>query len=100
MAERVLTERELNRALLARQLLLERASMPLTKAVERVGGLQTQNAPQGYISLWSRLEGFARDDLTRSLEARSLVQGTLMRSTIHTVTAGDYPLIVAGVRAA
>ena len=98
MAERTLTERELNRALLARQLLLERASLPLSRAVERVGGLQTQYAPSGYIALWSRLEGFKRDDLTKALERRSLVQGTLMRVTIHVVSARDYPLLAAGVR--
>jgi len=91
VAERTLTERELNRALLARQLLLERASLPLSRAVERVGGLQTQYAPSGYIALWSRLEGFKRDDLTKALERRSLVQGTLMRVTIHVVSARDYP---------
>ena len=49
MLERTLTERELNRALLARQLLLERAELPLTRAIERLGGLQTQYAPSGYI---------------------------------------------------
>ncbi len=98
MAERTLTERELNRALLARQLLLERASLPLSRAVERVGGLQTQYAPSGYIALWSRLEGFKRDDLTRALERRTLVQATLMRVTIHVVSARDYPLLAAGVR--
>jgi hypothetical protein len=98
MADRTLSERELNRALLARQLLLERATMPLTRAVERVGGLQTQYAPSGYIGLWSRVAGFAREDLTRALERRQLVQGTLMRVTIHMVSARDYPLLAEGVR--
>jgi hypothetical protein len=99
MAERVLGERELNRAMLARQLLLERSRLRPAVAIERVGGLQTQYAPSGYIGLWSRLEGFARADLTRALERRTVVQGTVMRSTIHTVSARDYPLFVAGVRA-
>jgi hypothetical protein len=98
MAERVLTERELNRALLARQLLLERAKLPIPRALERVGGLQTQDARSGYIGLWSRLEGFERDDLTGALERRSVVQATLMRVTIHTVSARDYPLLTEGVR--
>jgi hypothetical protein len=49
MDERVLNPRELNRALLARQLLLERSSLPLTRALERVAGLQTQYAPSGYV---------------------------------------------------
>ncbi len=99
VAERVLTERELNRAVLARQLLLERAELPIPRAVERVGGLQTQDARSGYIGLWSRLEGFERDDLTRALERRSVVQATAMRITIHTVSARDYPLFSEGVRA-
>ncbi len=100
MAERVLGERELNRAMLARQLLLERSRLRTAVAIERLGGLQTQYAPSGYIGLWSRLEGFARADLTRALERRAVVQGTVMRSTIHTVSARDYPLFVAGVRGA
>ena len=98
MAERTLTQRELNRALLARQLLLERASTPLPRAIERVGGLQTQYAPSGYIGLWSRMARFHRDDLTRHLERRSVVQGTLLRVTIHMVSARDYPLLAAAVR--
>ena len=68
MTERVLTTRELNRALLARQLLLERSRMPLVRAVERVGGLQTQYAPSAYIGLWTRLERFDLDQLTRALD--------------------------------
>jgi len=72
--------------------------MPLAKAVERVGGLQTQYAPTAYIGLWSRLENFRRDDLTRALERRTVVQGTLMRATIHIVSARDYPLFAEAVR--
>jgi hypothetical protein len=95
-AARTLTQRELNRALLARQLLLERASASVPRALERMAGLQAQYAPSMYIGLWSRLEGLARDDVTRALERRSAVQGTLMRSTIHLVAARDYwPLAVA-----
>jgi hypothetical protein len=94
--ERVLSERALNRALLARQMLLERRGVRLADAVERLGGLQTQYAPSGYIGLWSRLEGFGRADLTRALERRAIVQGTIMRATIHMVSATDYPLLVAG----
>ncbi len=67
---RTLSERELNRALLARQHLLERASTTVPRAIERVGGLQTQYAPAGYIALRTRLEGFRREDLTRALERR------------------------------
>jgi hypothetical protein len=75
MAERVLTQRELNRALLARQLLLERSRLSIPRALEQVAGLQTQYAPSGYVGLWSRLEGFERDDLTRALERRSVAPG-------------------------
>lgn len=96
--ERVLTTRELNRALLARQLLLKRARMPLIRALERVAGLQAQYAPSAYVGLWSRLEGFRREDLTKALGQRRAVQGTLMRATIHIVSARDYPLFAAAVR--
>lgn len=98
MAERTLTERELNRALLARQLLLERVRLPLPRALERVGGLQTQYAPSGYLRLWSCLVGFERRDLTRALARRTVVQATLMRSTIHMVSAKDYWLLTEAVR--
>jgi hypothetical protein len=98
VAERILSQKALNRALLARQLLLERSDADLIQAVEQVAGLQTQYAPSAYIGLWSRLRSFRRDDLTRALEQRRLVQGTLMRSTIHIVSARDYPLLAAGIR--
>jgi DNA glycosylase AlkZ-like len=96
----VLTVRELNRALLARQLLLDRARMPIPRALARMGGIQNQYAPNAYIRLWSCLEGFRRDDLTRALERRSVVQATLMRTTIHTVSTRDYWLFAAGLRQA
>lgn len=99
-AERVLSQRELNRAVLARQLLLERRRDSLPRALERVGGLQAQYAPSMYIGLWSRLAGFERDQLTRALERRSVVQATLMRVTIHLVSAADYWPLTIGVRAA
>src|ERR687898_1891879 len=93
---RVLTQRELNRAVLARQLLLERAKLPIPRALERIAGIQDQYAPNAYIRLWSCLEGFERDDLTRALERRSVIQATLMRGTIHVVSKRDYwPFAVA-----
>jgi winged helix DNA-binding protein len=96
MGERVLTRRELNRALLARQLLLERRRLPLPQAVERIGCLQTQYAPSAYIGLWSRLAAFEREALTSALRRRSLVQATLMRNTIHVVSRRDFwPLVLA-----
>jgi hypothetical protein len=96
MAERTLSQRELNRALLARQLLLERVRLPIPRVLERIGGIQDQYAPNAYIRLWSCLEGFRRDDLTRALERRSVVQATLMRATIHVVSRSDFwPFAVA-----
>jgi hypothetical protein len=89
-ADRVLSEGELNRAVLGRQLLLERSRLSLPKALERVGGIQAQYAPSMYVGLWSRLEEFEREALTRSLERRSVVQATLMRATIHLVSNADY----------
>jgi len=53
--------RELNRALLSRQFLLQRSSLPMVATIERIGGLQTQYAPSGYIGLWSRMRDFRRD---------------------------------------
>ena len=99
MPEPVLSARALNRALLARQLLLERSTLPLTDALEQVGGLQTQYAPSGYIGLWSRLCDFRRESLTEALVDRRAVQATLMRTTIHVVSARDYGLFAAGSRA-
>ncbi|HJP71983.1 MAG TPA: winged helix DNA-binding domain-containing protein [Candidatus Limnocylindria bacterium] len=96
MADPVLSTRQLNRALLARQLLLERASGGIEAAVERIGGLQTQNAKSGYIGLWSRLAGLRKSDYTDALNERRLIQGWLMRVTIHTVSAADYwPMAIA-----
>ena len=64
--------------------------------LERMAGLQAQYAPSMYIGLWSRLEGFERDALTRALEEREVVQATLMRSTIHLVSREDFwPLAIA-----
>lgn len=96
----VLSQRQLNRALLARQLLLERTNVSIPAALEQLAGIQNQYAPNAYIRLWSCLEGFARQSLTRAYEEGSVVQGTLMRGTIHTVSAADYRLFAAGIRPA
>ena len=95
---RLLTTRHLNRALLARQLLLERSDLPLERALESCAGLQTQYAPSGYVGLWSRLRDFRRAGLTEALERRSAVQATLMRSTIHVVSAPDFHPFAAAIR--
>ena len=95
---RTLTERDLNRALLARQLLLQRADLSIEEAVEQVGGLQTQYAPSGYVGLWTRLARFERDDLTRALEDRAVIQATLIRTTIHIVSRREYWRYAVGIR--
>ena len=100
MADRVLSQRALNRALLARQLLLERSSLSIEETVEQVGGLQTQYAPSGYVGLWSRLATFERSDLTAALEDRTVVQATLMRVTIHLVSRREFWQYALGVRQA
>src|SRR5262245_35202108 len=99
-SERILTEPELNRALLGRQLLLERSGASLPRTLDRMGGLQAQYAPSMYIGLWSRMEGFERAQLDRALVRRSVAQGTLMRATIHLVSKGDYWPMALGIRRA
>ncbi|HTH71636.1 MAG TPA: winged helix DNA-binding domain-containing protein [Candidatus Saccharimonadales bacterium] len=97
---RVLSDRELNRALLARQLLLKRAALSPAAAIERLAGLQAQWAPAPYVGLWSRLAKFAIVDLERALAERRVVKASLMRGTLHLVSAKDYPaLSVATTRA-
>ncbi|MGD9527539.1 winged helix DNA-binding domain-containing protein [Pseudonocardia sp.] len=100
----MLSPRALNRAVLARQLLLERVEPAAERAVESVleavAGLQTQYAPSGYVGLWSRLRGFRRADLTEALTAGRVVQAWVMRATIHMVSAGDYAPLTAAVRLA
>ena len=90
MKPRVLDLRALNRALLARQLLLRRAKMPLPAAVEHLIGLQAQVPNSPYIGLFSRLSGFRPEALSRLIEERKMVRGAVMRGTLHLVTARDY----------
>jgi hypothetical protein len=79
-------------------MLLERVKAPLPKILDRMGTLQAQYAPSMYIGLWTRMEGFERDQLDRALERRSVAQGTLMRATIHLVSKADYWPIALGIR--
>ncbi|MEO9174149.1 MAG: winged helix DNA-binding domain-containing protein, partial [Gaiellales bacterium] len=86
----VLGVRALNRATLARQLLLAREQCTVVSAVERLCGMQAQEPKPPFIGLWSRVEGFERADLRRALEAREVVRGTLLRGTLHLLSAGDF----------
>jgi hypothetical protein len=90
VAERALTRRELNRALLARQLLLRRARLGVPRAIERIGALQAQWPPSPYVALWTRLDGFRSELLMRAIEGRKVVKASLMRVTLHHVSSRDY----------
>jgi hypothetical protein len=78
-------------------MLLKRSHLPLTDVVECMGGIQNQYAPAGYVGLWSRMREFERPMLTQALEERRVIQGTLMRATIHVVSASDYWPMMAGI---
>jgi len=95
VAHRVLTVRELNRATLARQILLERESLPVPSAIEQLVGLQAQLPMPPYVGLWTRLRDFRRDDLASLIDTRRVVKATLMRATLHLITADDYLLFRA-----
>jgi winged helix DNA-binding protein len=85
----VLSRRAINRATLARQLLIERAALPVEDAVERLVGLQAQAPFPPYTALWTRLVDFDPTDLADALLERRVVRVTLMRGTVHLVTAAD-----------
>jgi DNA glycosylase AlkZ-like len=93
--ERVLTLRELNRALLARQLLLERRKLGVQQAVERICAMQAQWPQSPYIGLWNRLTGFKKEQLTRALAQHRVVKTQLFRITLHITSARDYPYFFA-----
>lgn len=84
-----LTNRQLNRALLARQMLLAREKTSALEAVERLAGLQAQIARPPFVGLWTRLEGFRRGDLLGLLHERQVARFTAMRGTLHLMTAAD-----------
>lgn len=96
MPEPVLDDRALNRALLARQGLLERRRRPVAELLEQVAGVQGEQPQYPHLALWSRLEGFDPAELDGALTDRSAVRLWVMRGTIHLVTADDalamYPL--------
>ncbi|HYK98402.1 MAG TPA: winged helix DNA-binding domain-containing protein, partial [Candidatus Acidoferrales bacterium] len=68
-----------------------REKIGVVDAVERLGGLQAQWAPAPYVALWSRVRGFERDQLTRAIDRGALIKATLMRATLHLVSAREYP---------
>jgi hypothetical protein len=88
-AAETLGRRALNRALLERHLLLRRHRMPVPRAVEHLVGLQAQEPPDPYVAMWSRLEGFRPEALAQLITKKRAVRTTLMRGTIHLVTARD-----------
>jgi len=90
MVKRTLTLRELNRATLARQMLLQREAIPVPAAVERLVGMQAQLPVAPYVGLWTRVHDFTRADLADRIADRSIVKATLMRATLHLFTAADF----------
>jgi DNA glycosylase AlkZ-like len=98
--------RELGRATLARQMLLEREAVDVADAVGRLGALQAQEAKPPFVALWSRIEDFSADSLVAAFAAKTVVRGTLMRGTVHLARAEDFlrwqpllaPLGVEGLR--
>jgi Winged helix DNA-binding domain len=85
-----LTLRQMNRWTLARQMLLERTELDPVTAIERLAGMQAQHSPSPYIGLWSRLHTFQRDELQIALVTDAVYKATLMRGTLHLVSARDY----------
>src|SRR5580765_8862100 len=97
VAERVLTLRELNRATLARQLLLQRMRLSPTAVIERLVGMQAQWPPAPYVGIWTRTTSFRREALERELARSAVVKATVMRMTLHLVTRRDYALLRAAL---
>ena len=89
MVDRI-SRRGLGRALLARQLLLERSALGIVDAVEHLVAMQAQSPQAPFVGLWSRLAGFDPDELSRLLVDREVVRATTLRTTVHLSTTRDY----------
>jgi hypothetical protein len=102
----VMSAKAVNRATLARQLLLEREAVPAVEVVARLGGMQGQEPKHPYVGLWSRIAGFEETELDQAVAARDVVRATFLRGTLHLVTAADYlrfratvaPVLEAGLK--
>lgn len=92
-----ITVRELNRATLARQLLLERKRLSPVAVIERLVGMQAQWPSAPYVGIWTRTTSFRRETLERELARGTVVKATVMRQTLHLVTPHDYALIRAAM---
>lgn len=90
MASELLTTRQLGRATLARQMLLERRPIGTVEAVQRLAGMQAQEPKHPFVGLWTRVEAFSAESLLAALRSREVVRATLMRSTLHLMSAADY----------
>lgn len=86
------TERQLNRATLARQLLLRRERLGVVDAIRRVVALQAQEPASPYVALWNRVEGFDPADLDQAYRTHAVVKSSSVRITLHALAADDYPL--------
>lgn len=90
VSTQTLTLRQLNRATLARQMLLARENTDAIDVVQRLAGMQAQQPRPPFIGLWTRLERFQRDELNMALQERKIVRVTAMRGTLHLMSATDY----------
>ncbi|MDP3854047.1 winged helix DNA-binding domain-containing protein [Phenylobacterium sp.] len=89
MADEILSPRDLNRILLARQMLLAREAISPVAAISRLFAIQAQLPKASFTGLWARLSGFKREDLLAAIHDRKVVRSTLLRGTLHLATADD-----------
>jgi hypothetical protein len=92
-----ITARQLNRATLARQLLLRREPLGVIDAVRRVVAIQAQEPASPYVALWNRLTAFDPLELDVAFADRKVVKATLMRITLHAVHAEDHSAVHAAM---